>query len=149
LVIDSFTFAGYAAMNFAGVMNAGNKNQDGRMVYFHAQNYLKFLIENLYGDDLKCNVVVTAHIQYVGDEMTILHGYPLSTVGRALAPMIGRFFNSIILLRSENGKRTFYTNPTSRIELKNSSPFSVKPTYDITNGLAEFFSDVRAQKGFD
>lgn len=143
LVLDSLSFAGYAAMNFAGILNAGNNNMDGRAIYFQAQNSVKYLIESLYGDEIKCHVIITAHIQYLGDEMTITHGYPMSTVGRAFAPVIGRFFNSILMIRSEGTSRRIYTNPTSRVELKNSAPLAVKPYYDIRMGLAEFFEDVK------
>lgn len=141
LVIDSLTFAGYAAMNFSAVMNSGNRNQDGRMVYFHAQNYIEHLIQKLYGDDINCHVIITGHIQFMGDDMTIMHGYP-ATVGRALSPKIGRYFNSILMVKSDGQSRKIYTTPISRVELKNSAPLSVKPSYDIKFGLAEFFSDV-------
>lgn len=143
LVIDSLTFAGYAAMNFATLMNANNKNQDGRMNYFHAQNYLEHLIQFLYGDDIKCHVIITGHITFIGDEMTILHGYP-ATIGRALSPKVGRYFNSVLMAKSEGTNRRIYTQPVSRIELKNSAPLRVKPYYDLGTGLLSFFTDVQS-----
>ena len=143
LVIDSLTFAGYAAMSFAALMNSNTRNSDTRMIYFHAQNYVEHLIQFLYGDDIKCNVIITGHIQFIGDEMTITHGYP-STVGRALAPKLGRYFNSILMAKSEGTNHRIYTQPTSRVELKNSAPLKVKPYYDMTFGLSEFFADVNS-----
>lgn len=140
LVIDSLSFLGKACFNHAALQNAGSK--DGRMAYFHAQNYIEHALERLYGDDVKCNVIITAHILYVGDELQIQHGYPLS-IGKALSPKIGRFFNSMLLIKSSGKMRKIHTVPTSQIELKNAAPLRVKPEYDIAFGLADFFKDVR------
>lgn len=142
LVIDSLTLAGIAAYNFAAVQNAGNSKIDPRMIYFHAQNYLEYLVQCLYADDVRCNVIVTSHISFVGDETSILHGYP-TTIGRALSSKIGRYFNSILMIKSEGKQRKLYTTPTNRVELKNTAPLKVKESYDIRRGLAEYFRDVQ------
>lgn len=142
LVIDSLTFAGLAAFNFAAVQNAGNKNQDGRIIYFHAQNYLEYLVQCLYGDDVKCNVIVTSHVSFIGDDLSVMHGYP-TTIGRALSSKIGRYFNSVLMIKSDGKTRRLYTVPTSRVELKNTAPLRVKDSYDVTKGLAEYFKDVQ------
>lgn len=143
LVLDSMTLAGIAAYNFAAVQNMG-KTSDGRMIYFQAQNYLENLITAITGSDVKCNVIVTSHITFIGDEVDqTMHGYP-TTMGRALSTKIGRYFNTILMIKSErNGERRLYTAPTSRVELKNSSPLKVKPHYLITKGLAQYFQDVQ------
>jgi hypothetical protein len=143
LILDSMTLIGAAAFNFAAVQNLGNKNQDGRINYFHAQNYLEYLIQNLYGDDIKCNVIITSHISFIGDDDNTMHGYP-TTVGRALSSKVGRYFNTILMIKSErDGSRRIYTIPTSRVELKNTAPLKVKPYYDIKFGLAEYFRDAQ------
>lgn len=143
LVIDSMTLAGIAAYNFAAVQNSGSK-VDPRMTYFHAQNYLEYLVQCLYSDDVKCNVIVTSHISFVGgeDNAQLLHGYP-TTIGRALSAKIGRYFNSILMIKTEGKSRRLYTAPTSRVELKNTAPLRVKEFYEIKNGLAEYFRDVQ------
>lgn len=142
LVIDSMTLAGIAAYNFAWVSQAGNKNQDGRMIYFHAQSYLEYLMQCLYSEDVKCNVVVTAHVTFLGDEMDISHGYPM-TIGSKLSLKIGRYFNSVLLLKSEGKNHRLYTVPTFKVEVKTSAPLRVKDSYDIRFGLADYFKDVR------
>lgn len=149
LVIDSLTLAGIAAYNFAAVQNAGNRNIDGRMIYFHAQTYMEKMALILFSDEVKCNVVVTSHISFIGgdDSTGALHGYP-TTIGRALSAKIGRYFNTILMVKSDEKKaRKIYTVPTSRVELKNSAPLRVKESYNITFGLAEFFKDVQGQVG--
>lgn len=145
LVIDSMTLAGIAAYNFAAVQNSGNRNIDGRMIYFHAQTYMEKLALVLFSDEVKCNVIVTSHISFIGgdDGIGAIHGYP-TTIGRALSAKIGRYFNTVLMVKSdEQKKRKIYTVPTSRVELKNSAPLRVKDSYDIKFGLMEFFKDVQ------
>jgi hypothetical protein len=143
LVIDSLSFLGKACFNHAAFQNAGSK--DGRMAYFHAQNYVEHALECLYSDDVKCNVIITAHILYVGDELQIQHGYPVS-IGKALSPKIGRFFNSMLMIKSVGKSRKIFTNPQGQVELKNAAPLRVKAEYDITHGLAEYFRDVQGPR---
>lgn len=142
-VLDSMTMAGIAAHNFANVSTAGDRNRDPRMIYFHAQNYLEYLMQCLYADDVKCNVIVTSHITFIGGDDNITHGYP-TTIGRALSGKIGRYFNSALLMKSEGRAHKLFTVPiATKVELKSSAPLNVKDTYDIKFGLADYFKDVR------
>jgi hypothetical protein len=144
LVIDSLTLAGIAAYNFSAISNSGPKT-DGRMIYFHAQNYLEYLMQCLYAEDVKCNVIVNAHITFVGDEVNIAHGYPI-TIGSRLSPKIGRYFNSMLMMKTDGKNHRLYTVPTgSKVELKSSAPLRVKDSYDIKFGLAEYFKDVQGE----
>lgn len=150
LVIDSMTLAGIAAFNFAKTTNLptpGQRSVDTRMTYFHAQTYLEYLMQCLYADDVKCNVIVTSHITFIGDDNEILHGYP-TTIGRALSGKIGRYFNSVLLMKTEGRQHRMYTVPLAvKVELKSSAPFRVKDSYDIKFGLAEYFKDVQESFG--
>jgi len=149
LVIDSLTAAGTAAFNLAAGQNAGNKNVDNRMFYFHAQNYLENLAIVLASDDVKCHVVINSHIHFIGDETDgTLHGYP-TTVGRALSAKYGMYFSNMLLMKSNGNMRRLYTSPTSRVEVKCTAPLRVKSQYDITFGLAEFFKDSLGTEGFN
>ena len=73
-----------------------------------------------------------------------------ATLGRALSPKIGVFFNSVLFLKrsgtNASAKREFFTSPQGVVEVKNSAPFSVKTSYPIETGLADFFRDVRGEK---
>lgn len=143
LVIDSMTLAGIAAYNFAAVSNEGNPAfKDSRMIYFHAQNYLEYLMQCLYADDIKCNVIVTSHITYLENENSIQAGYP-TTIGSRLSAKVGRYFNSVLMVKSEGKNHRIYTIPASRVELKSSAPLRVKEFYDIKFGLADYFRDVQ------
>jgi hypothetical protein len=143
LVLDSMTLAGIAAFNFSAVSNLGNKNQDPRMTYFHAQNYLEYLMQCLYADDVKCNVIVNSHITYLEGDNSIMQGYP-TTIGSRLSSKVGRYFNSVLMMKSDGKNHRLYTIPSaSRVELKSSAPLRVKEYYDIKFGLAEYFRDVQ------
>ena len=144
LVVDSLTAAGVAAFNFASGQNMGNRNQDNRMNYFHAQNYLENLAIVLASDDVKCNVILNCHIHFIGDETDgTLHGYP-TTIGRALSAKYGMFFSNMLLVKSVGNQRKIFTSPTSRIEVKTTAPLRVKSQYDLPFGLSEFFKDALA-----
>jgi hypothetical protein len=148
LVIDSLTFLSKAALNFTLSMNArlGQKPHQGD--WYDGQVMIEGLLEKLYDENVKCNVIVISHITYIGEENGPIHGYP-STLGKALPPKVGRYFNSALMVKTtgqgQGQKRRLLTNTSGVVELKNSAPLKVKSEYDITFGLAEFFRDVRAE----
>lgn len=146
LILDSMTLAGIAAFNFAKTTNLpapGQKSVDSRMTYFHAQSYLEYLMQCLYADDVGCNIIVNSHITFIGDENEVLHGYP-TTIGRALSGKIGRYFNSVLHMKTEGRNHRLYTVPLAvKVELKSSAPLRVKDSYDIKFGLAEYLRDVQ------
>lgn len=146
LVIDSLTFLSKAALNFTLSMNSrlGQKPHQGD--WYDGQQMIEGLLEKLYDENVKCNVIVISHITYIGEENGMVHGYP-NTLGKALPPKVGRYFNSTLMLKTTGQgagqKRKLLTNTSGVVELKNSAPLSVKAEYDIMFGLAEFFRDVR------
>ncbi len=146
LVIDSLTFLCKAALNFTLSMNArlGQKPHQGD--WYDGQQMIEGLLEKLYDENVKCNIIVISHITYIGEENGPMHGYP-ATLGKALSPKVGRYFNSALMIKTtgqgQNQKRKILTNTSGVVELKNSAPLRVKPEYDIAFGLAEFFRDVR------
>src|ERR1700761_7820035 len=107
---------------------------------------IEALLQMLYDENIKCNVIVISHITYIGDDNGPQRGYPAAP-GKALSPKIGRYFNSMLMLRSSgsgsNVQRKLLTNSTVMVELKNSAPTKVKAEYPIASGLADYFHDVR------
>lgn len=146
LVIDSLTFISNAALNLVLAMNARLGQRPHQSDWGDAQVLIEGLLSYLYDDSIKCNVVMTSHITFLGEEGS-MQGYP-STLGRALPPKVGRYFNNTLIMKSQgigvNTKRKIFTNPAGAIAGKNSNPGKVKAEYDIANGLAEFFKDVRS-----
>jgi hypothetical protein len=140
LVIDSLSGISQAAMNF--ILSMTFQGDWGL-----AQNLVEPFLQMLYSDAVVCNVVVNCHITYIGDDNN-MRGYP-NTLGKALPPKVGRYFNSMLLAKSTGQgtatKRRILTNVTGVLDLKNTAPLRVASEYDLSTGLADYFKAVRAQ----
>jgi len=147
LVIDSLTMLGQAAMNFILSMNARLGQRPQLADWGDAQALVEGMLQMLYDENVKCNVVVISHIAYIGEEGGVTHGYP-SAPGKALPPKVGRYFNTTLMARTTGAgtgqKRKLLTNTAGMVELKNTAPLKVKPEYDLSTGLADYFRDVRS-----
>jgi hypothetical protein len=146
LVLDSLTFMSTAAMNFQLAMNARLGQQPHQSDWYVGQQMIEGLLQTLYDEGVKCNVIVMAHVAYIGEENAPQTGYP-STLGKALPPKVGRYFNSTLLVKTvgqgTNAKRMIHTSTINGIELKNSAPTLVEKTYPLETGLASYFKAVR------
>lgn len=146
LVIDSLTMLCNGAMNFILKLNARLGQQPHQSDWYAAQQLVESLLQMLYDENVKCNVILISHVTYIGEENGPQHGYPAS-LGKALSPKIGRYFNSCLMLKTTgagaNVKRKILTQSTQMVELKNTNPLAVQPEYDIRDGLAQYFAAVR------
>jgi hypothetical protein len=147
LVIDSLSFLANAAMNFVLAMNARLGQQPHQSDWYQGQQMLESLLQMLYDESIKCNVIVIAHVTYIGEDNGPQHGYP-SSLGKALGPKIGRYFNTVLLAKTQGSgaslKRQIITNSVPMIELKNTAPLRIKPSYPLETGLADIFKDLRS-----
>lgn len=166
LVFDSFTTISRQAYYY-------NQEQNSRLGasetgYSHgldvggAQSQLRRLLEMIYGDDIKCNIVFICHINKIDDSqgytqtpearklrnpdaIVEVKGYPQS-VGLALSKRVGIYFNDSFITRrtgeGRNVQRKLCTTPTTidgvTVAAKTSS--FLRPEYDISTGLAEIFA---------
>jgi len=150
LVIDSLTLLSTAALNFVLALNARLGQQPHQSDWYQGQQLIEGLLQTLYDDNVKCNVIIISHIAYIGEENGPVHGYP-NTLGKALPPKVGRYFNSILMARTSgtgsNQKRKIFANSVGTVELKNTSPLKVKSEYPLETGLADYFKDVRSGIG--
>jgi hypothetical protein len=96
----------------------------------------------LTSESFHANVIVDAHIRYVVNDDGTTKGYPTS-VGSALGPTIPRYFNHWAQCMNKAGKRTIQTAATAQFDLKNTKPFEIEKTYDLSDGLAKFFAVLR------
>jgi hypothetical protein len=142
LVIDSLTNAGNCAMNFVLAMNARLGQQPHQSDWYQGQQLLEQLLQTLYDEAVKCNVIVCCHITYIGEEGRPDKGYPAS-LGKALSPKIGRYFNHMIMVRTVGKDHRIITGSTNLVELKTTIPYRVKPEYPISTGLADYFAAIR------
>jgi hypothetical protein len=149
LVIDSLTMLSNAAMNLVLSMNARLGQQPHQSDWYVGQQMIEGLLQMLYDEGVGCNVIVISHITYIGDDNGPVHGYP-NTLGKALPPKVGRYFNSILQARTTGmgttAKRQILTNTQGFVELKNTAPTRVPATLPLETGLADYFKAVRAPK---
>ena len=120
LVVDSLTFLSDAAFTWAKGLNPTAK--DPRQWYGAAQEAIESVLALLTSPNFKANVIVISHIKYVDNPDGTRKGYP-TAIGSALSPVIPRYFNSVALAETRNGKRTIQTAATASIDLKNPKPF--------------------------
>jgi hypothetical protein len=173
IVLDSSTFSGYAALSYVQQMNsklgAEPLGNEWRRFIGAAQEKMENVLRFLYSDAVKCHVIVITHINYIsesfmednktGQKNRVLSSnssdifgsekaFP-SALGRALGPRFGRYFNNVVEMRIEgtgrNTKRLIHTTPQGAIAVKTSAPFSLKPTYDVSTGLAEIFCKLQGK----
>ncbi len=146
LVIDSLTMLSTAALNMILSMNGRLGQRPHQSDWGDGQTLVEGMLQTLYDDGVQCNVIVCCHLTFLGEEGGPLRGYP-NTLGKALPPKVGRYFNTALMARTMGQgtmqKRKILTNTSGIIELKNTAPMRVKPEYDLATGLAEYFEAVR------
>lgn len=151
LILDSMSFAAKAAMLHIRKMNGRLTIAPYQSDYGEAQNLIEGLAAMLTDDDLPFNVICTAHVAYQGDEEAGVptKGLP-SMIGKALNPIIPRYFNHTLLARQMGTgtalTRQIHSVTFGNIELKNTNPGIIKERYKfdgVTGGLADYFRDAR------
>jgi len=147
LVIDSLTMLSTAALNFVLSMNGRLGQRPQLADWGDGQGLIESFVQKLYDESVVCNIVVCAHVTYLGEEGN-QRGYP-NTLGKALPPKLGRYFNTVLMAKSvgqgSNIRRKILTNTSGVVELKNTAPSRVKPEYELATGLAEYFAAVKGE----
>jgi len=150
LVVDSLTFATQRAFDDA-LQLGGRLGQRAQIQdYGAAMEAIESMLEMLYGAACKCNVIMTAHLAFMGDEMSgARKAYP-NVLGQKLAPKIPRLFNNMILADKKvvgnTVTRRFLTVGTHLVDLKTSKPGSVPP--EIEPDLAKLFAVLRGEASY-
>ena len=143
IVIDSLTFLSDAAMDFV-LAAAGRFGQQPQIQdWGTAQARLTELLEMLYSTDVKSHVLVLAHIKYLPDNLTGNVKALINTLGQALPPKVGRYFNTMIAAQLVGSTRKLATKANAWLGLKSPNPANVKDFYTIETGLAEYFADLK------
>ena len=135
LVIDSLTLMGEAALRSALVFN--NKKtteQASQPEWGAAARDVQNIIQYITGGEVKCNVVVTSHMQYMEGDMGTSKAYPTS-VGSKLSTKIGRYFNCVCRIdtrsSSKGTERTLRTTSDHRMDLKVTAPNLIEPSAEL------------------
>lgn len=143
LVIDSLSMLGRAAMYSGMAMNNKIGQKPGWAEYADGQAILEPLLEMLYDESVKCNVVVNTHMHDTAKMNEPSRLFPNTGTGRALEPKVGRYFNTILQAKKEGKKHVILTETSDPIDLKTPAPGRVKKSYPLESGLADFFADIR------
>lgn len=140
LVLDSLSFFSDAAFDWAESMNPTAK--DPRQWFYSAQQAVESALALLTSGSFRTNVIVSAHVRYTTGDDGANKGYP-NAIGSALGPTIPRYFNHWAQCSNKAGKRTIQTAATAMFDLKNTKPFEMDKSYDLSDGLAKFFAVLR------
>lgn len=147
LVIDSMTMLSDAALFYILAMNGRLGQHPHQSDWGLAQSLIENLLRMLYDDGVKCNVIINCHIKPMGDDNGPDRYYP-NTLGKALPPKVGRYFNTVLLAqtsgRGQNVKRQIFTVSQGTVECKNTAPSKVQLSYPLETGLADYFKAVRS-----
>lgn len=147
LVFDSMSALSVGAMRHQLSMNGRLGQRPWESDWGEAQDLVRSLVEMVMDSSIKCNVLFLCHLKAI-DVSGIAKNFP-NTLGKALPQEIGRYFNTALFVEvsgsGASAKRKISTQPRGIIDLKNTAPFRVKPEYDITHGLAEYFAAVRGE----
>lgn len=111
LVVESLSALNRAAMNLV----VGGRPTRGQQDWQISQNNLEAILNRL--TQVRCHVVVTAHLEREIDEVTGGSMLMPSTLGRKLAPRLGNFFTDVIHVKREGPKFVWATD-TINADLK-------------------------------
>lgn len=137
LVIDSLTHFGTACMNWCKYYMP---QKDGRQDYFNAQQKLESILGHLYSDLVSCNVIIISHIQYIGEDDKEQIGFPSTSLGKAIAPKIATYVNSLLQVKLINGKRFILTTGDKTVTCKTTLIEGMPERLPVETGLATYFS---------
>lgn len=147
LVLDSLSFFGAAALRYILTLHGRQGQQPWQSDWGEAMRILEDMLSLLYSDAIKCHVIVNTHVTFI-DLAATQGGEPItkalpSSLGKALPPKIGRYFNHALYVRTKGAgaaaKKIIRTKSEGIIELK-STAFDVAPAeLPLETGLAEYF----------
>jgi|FreactTroBogLake_1042271.scaffolds.fasta_scaffold02168_8 hypothetical protein len=145
LVIDSFTGMCNAALNLTLAMNGRLGSKPFQSDWGDAQAQVEQFLELIKDKETKCNVILNCHVTWQGEDNGPQRGYP-SALGKALPPKVARYFNTMLMARSDGvgaNSRKIFTSSNGQIDMKNTNPLKVLPSYPLATGLADYFKAVR------
>ena len=161
------TQAFYFTQGFNGRLGSMESGNDWGRDIHGAQTQLRRLFEMMSNYSIKCNIIANTHITPIeisdgvnrspeqilresntsGVSQIDPRGFPM-LIGRALSRTVGKFWNDALITRQTgSGVSTNYeivTVPSSvdGVLVGAKSSAALKPTYDISTGMAEIFAEL-------
>lgn len=140
VVVDSLSLAGQMALLYHKTVSP---SKDPRQNYNGAQTIIRGMLSNLTSDQFKPNVIVSTHVSMVELQNGTMKGLPAS-IGKALAPDVPKYFNTMLEVKESGGKRTISTAPSALVPTKAPLPPGVlDKKLSLESGLADFFKAFR------
>lgn len=112
LVVDSLSGLSVAAMNLV----TGGKPIKSQADWGMAMDTVERFITKLT-TDLRCHVLMIAHVEREGDEISGGSTIGVSTLGKKLPPKVPRFFSDVILTQ-RNGKEFSWSTAAVGVDTK-------------------------------
>lgn len=165
LVLDSISTlakqAYYFLQSLNGRLGARDTGFDYQRDIGEAQAQLTRLLELIFDSNIGCNVIGISHITWVDESKGVAarpmgdrkpaseeddfvpppKGLP-AAIGRALSPMMGKYFNDVYIAESfgfgASVKRSIMTVPSNGVLAKNS--VYLERSYPVSTGMAEIFA---------
>lgn len=151
-VLDSLSSMARAAFAWAKHMNpvaASGKQQDARQWFFTAQQSIENMVGLLTSEAFNAHLIVISHVKLQEMNDGTVKGWA-NSIGSALGPIIGRYFNCILLAdkagQGKNVRRVIRTVQTDTIDLITPAPFKIDGELPLDTGLATIFSKLTETK---
>lgn len=146
LVVDSLTFFGDSALRFALQLNQRLNQRPYQSDWGEAIGYQEDLCRLLYSTDIKCHVIMNAHLTSTRESLDD-KGQPVqseklypSALGNKLPPKIGRYFNTMVLFKLRGTQRKILTRPQSNVDVKTPWKTETLPSeLPVEDGLLTIF----------
>ena len=148
LVIDTLTHLSNSALIYVLAINNRSGEHPWQSDWGQAMDMVEGTLKLLYSDNIKCHVIVNAHITFVGEELdktgkVIKPGTPHpNTLGKKLPPKVGQYFNTMLQCDTTGYgstlRRIIRTQPTGDLGIK-CEILGVPKELPLESGLAEFF----------
>jgi hypothetical protein len=158
LIIDSNTAMGEAALRYVLFRKSRMNKRPEQSDWGEAIEMVGKLYEAVCDPSLRANVIIITHTRWLGDREAgedekgnakELIALP-NALGQKMPNEIGRYFNNLWEARTvgvgPGMRRQIFTRSAGRLELKTSSPGTVKPSYDIDK-FFDLISDLRRGMG--
>ena len=135
IVVDSLTALGRLCLVWSKAQNPGIK--DNRQHYFNAQEVIEPLVATITHEEFPCHTITITHIDYREITKETTKGFA-SSVGRALGDKIPTHFNEVFRYETigtgKGAKRIISSVSNGVVDVKNTSPSAVKPSYPLSTG---------------
>lgn len=144
-VMDTLSAFSRAAYKWADHLNPTAK--DKRQIFGAAQGAVEDAIALISGESFRMNAIIISHVNYQEADDGTIKGYT-NSVGKALGPVIPRYFNTLVLAessgRGEKLRRKVKTMPTGKVDLKIPVP-GIASEFPLETGMAEIFAKLRGE----